>query len=280
LLRHAKQIHAAWQEILELGIGGTAAGTGTNAHEDYARMMVEELSIFTGLTFRETANRMESMQSQAPVVRVSGASRDFALDMIRIANDLRLLSSGPTTGFSEIVLPPVQPGSSIMPGKVNPVVAECMNMICFQVLGNDTAIAFAAQAGQLELNVMMPLMAYSIIQSIRILTNGCRMLREKCVEGIIANADRCLSYAERTMGLATALSPHLGYQQAAEVAKESLATGRSIKEIVLEKRLLPPEKLSRILDTHVMTEPGIPGGHLSTEQGEAKPEVDQDQSRD
>jgi fumarate hydratase class II/aspartate ammonia-lyase len=197
------------------------------------------------------------MQSQAPVLALSGALRVLAVELIRIANDLRLLASGPTTGLAEIVLPAVQPGSSIMPGKVNPSIPEMVNMVGFGVIGNDAAIAAAAQAGQLELNVMMPVIAYKLLDSLLILANAATVLAARCVEGITADPERCRHYAERTMGLATALNPYIGYLAAAEVAKESLKSGRPLREVVLERGLLTAEQLDRILDPAAMTEPRL-----------------------
>jgi aspartate ammonia-lyase len=189
---------------------------------------------------------------------VSSALRNLALEVIRISNDLRLLSSGPNTGFAEINLPALQPGSSIMPGKINPVMPELVAMVGFQVVGNDVTVAMAVQAGQLELNVMMPAMSYSVMQSITILTNTLRVFTEKCVNGITANKNRCDFYVQATVSLATALNPYIGYAKAAEIAKESVATGRSIIEIAREKKLLSDEQISEILDPARMTEPVRP----------------------
>jgi len=189
---------------------------------------------------------------------VSSALRNLALEVIRISNDLRLLSSGPNTGFAEINLPALQPGSSIMPGKINPVIPELAAMVSFQVIGNDVAVAMAVQAGQLELNVMMPTMAYSVLQSITILTNMLRQFTDKCVVGITANANRCNFYVQATVSLATALNPYIGYAKAAEVAKESVATGHSIIDVVRERKLLTEDQIKEILDPARMTEPRTP----------------------
>ena len=201
----------------------------------------------------------ESMQSQLPLSEISSALRLLALELVRIANDLRLLSSGPRTGFAEIQLPAVQPGSSIMPGKVNPVMPEVLNMVAFQVVGNDLTVALAVQAGQLELNVMMPAMIYNVLQSMEILKNTLEVFRSRCVEGITADTARCEHYALDSVGIATALNRHIGYAAAAEVAKESMRTGKSIYQIVVERKLLDSEQLRSILDPRAMTEPGIPG---------------------
>jgi len=253
--KSAASVSRAGEGCAELGIGGSAIGTGLNTHPDYAEKTVANLAQQTGLSLRPAPDRFEAMQSQAPVVELSGALRRLAIELIRIANDLRLLSSGPTTGLAEIRLPAVQPGSSIMPGKVNPSIPEMVNMVGFGVLGNDLTIASAAQAGQLELNVMMPVIAYKLLDSLLILTNAVNVFRERCVEGIEADAERCDAYVERTMGLATALNPTIGYLAAAQVAKESLATGRPLRDVVLEKGLLSADELDRILDPRAMTEP-------------------------
>jgi len=250
-----KTVARCAQACEELGLGGSATGTGLNTHPDYAAKAIAHIADITGLPVRPAADRFEAMQSQAPVVELSGSLRLLAIELIRIANDLRLLSSGPTTGLAEIRLPAVQPGSSIMPGKVNPSIPEMVNMVGFGVLGNDLTIATAAQAGQLELNVMMPVIAYKLIDSLQILTGAVKALDERCMAGIEVDAARCQGYVDRTMGLATALNPYIGYLAAAEVAKESLKTGRSLREIVLEKGLLSAEELDRILDPLAMTEP-------------------------
>ena len=255
----AERIARSAEGLRRLGIGGTAAGTGLNSHPRYHAAMVEEITSLSGLSFRSSGDLFESMQSTADFVDLSGALRTLATTLIRIANDLRLLSSGPTTGLAEITLPAVQPGSSIMPGKVNPVMAEMLNMTCFHVIGNDTAIAMAAQAGQLELNVMMPIMAYNLTQSLEVLTNGVRVFAERCVQGITANAERCRDYAERSMGLATALNAYIGYAAAAKVAQEALERGVSLRQVALEKGYLSAEQLDEVLDAVAMTEPGIPG---------------------
>jgi aspartate ammonia-lyase len=186
------------------------------------------------------------MQSRNAIAAVSGALKELALELIRIANDLRLLSSGPTTGLAEIVLPPVQPGSSIMPGKINPVMAECLDMIAFQVVGNDLALSLAVQAGQLELNVMMPLMMYNILQSIQILANFLPVFSKKCLDGIEVNEERCNSYVEKNPSLAVFLSPHIGYLEAGKIAKMALEQNRSIKEITIERGILPKAKAEEI----------------------------------
>jgi aspartate ammonia-lyase len=238
-----------------LGLGGSAVGTGLNTHPDYRAKAVAKLARLAKLELHSAYDLRYAMQSCAPMADVSGALRGLALEMIRISNDLRLLASGPNTGFNEIHLPSLQPGSSIMPGKVNPVLAELTAMVGFQVIGNDTATAMAVQAGQLELNVMMPAMAHATLQSITILTNTLRELDVHCVRGITANRERNAFYAGSTIALATALNPYIGYRKAAELVKESVATGRSIVEIARDKRLLSEDKIAEILDPKNITQP-------------------------
>ncbi len=253
--KSTEKIEKACDSLKELGIGGSAVGTGLNTYPEYADKMVKALRGITGLDLRKAVNRFEAMQSNACFTEVSGALRNLAVELIRISNDLRLLSSGPRTGLAEINLPPLQPGSSIMPGKVNPVMAEMLAMVCFAVIGNDLTITMAAQAGQLELNVMMPVIQYKLLESIEILTNALKVFTNRGVSGITANNERCNYYAMNTMGLATALNPYIGYAKASEVAKESLRTGKSIKDIVLEKGLLTESKLNELLSPASMTEP-------------------------
>jgi len=249
--------HAA-DSLRELGLGGSAVGTGINTHPDYRQKAVANLAKTSGQKLVPAADMRWAMQSNACMAEVSASLRNLALEIIRISNDLRLLSSGPNTGFGEINLPGLQPGSSIMPGKINPVMPELAAMVSFQVVGNDTAVAMAVQAGQLELNVMMPTMAYSVLQSVTILTNMLNVFTKKCVEGITANEKRCNFYAQSTVSLATALNPYIGYAKAAEIAKESVATGRSIIDIAREKKLLSEKEIDEILDPTTMTEPQYP----------------------
>lgn len=251
-------IQKASEGLRELGLGGSAVGTGLNTHPDYREKAVANLARISGQKLTPAADMRWAMQSNSPMAEVSSALRNLALEVIRISNDVRLISSGPNTGMWEINLPALQPGSSIMPGKINPVMPELAAMVSFQVVGNDAAVALAVQAGQLELNVMMPTMAYSVLQSITIMTNMLRQFTEKCVAGITANEKRCDFYAQSTVSLATALNPYIGYAKAAEIAKESVATGRSIIEIAREKKLLSEKEIGEILDPVNMTEPQIP----------------------
>ena len=252
-------IAAAARSLEELGIGGSAAGTGLNTHPQYRFKLVEYLRAWTNINWRNAPDMREAMQSNLPIAEASSALRLLALELTRICNDLRLLASGPTTGFAEIVLPAVQPGSSIMPGKVNPSMAEMLNMVCFQVIGNDLTVAMAVQAGQLELNVMMPVMAYNLHHSIEILKNALRAFIDRCVVGIVADADRCRRYAESSMALATALNTHIGYARAAEVVKRALREQKTIIDVVREEKLLTEDQIAQILDPIKLTEPGLPG---------------------
>jgi aspartate ammonia-lyase len=239
--------------LRELGLGGSAVGTGINTHPEYRRLAIAKLAAISGQRLVPAEDMRWAMQSCGPMAEVSAALRGLALEVIRIANDLRLMASGPNTGFNEIALPSLQPGSSIMPGKINPVLAELAAMVGFQVVGNDTAVAMAVQAGQLELNVMMPTMAYSVLQSVTILTNMLRELDTRCVRGITANVARCEFYAQSTVALATALNPYIGYAKAAELVKESVATGRSVIEIARERGVLSEEQIREILNVGKMT---------------------------
>ncbi|MDH3252758.1 MAG: lyase family protein, partial [Ignavibacteria bacterium] len=255
--KHRELLEHAADLCRELGIGGTATGTGLNAHPAYRIRMVEQLGVQLNERFRTADDYFEAMQSLRPMTAVSHAVRNLAQDLIRIANDIRLLGSGPKTGLSEIQLPAVQPGSSIMPGKVNPAMAEMLNMVCFQVIGCDMTILMAAQAGQLELNVMMPVVAFNLLHETEILANAIAAFRSRCVEGIRANVERCAAYAEGSMSIVTVLNPHIGYAQAAELAKEYLASGRSIRSLVREKQLLTEEQIESVFNVREMTEPGV-----------------------
>ncbi len=255
--KHRQAIAHAAESCKELGIGGTATGTGLNAHPKYRSMMVEQLTKQTGIQFKMAEDYFESMQSLRPMMELSNAIRNFAQDLSRICNDIRLLGSGPKTGLLEINLPAVQPGSSIMPGKVNPSMVEMMNMVCFQVIGCDTTVLMSAQAGQLELNVMMPVVAFNLLHEIEILRTSIDVLIKFCIRGLTANPERCQQYAENSTSVVTVLNPHIGYLKAAEIAKEYLKSGKSIRQIVLEKGLLTAEQLDKVLDLRGMTEPGI-----------------------
>ncbi len=255
--KHWKAIEQAAESSKELGIGGTATGTGLNAHPKFRKMMADQLTKQTGINFRMAEDYFEAMQSLRPMVELSGAIRNFAQDLSRISNDIRLLGSGPKTGLAEINLPAVQPGSSIMPGKVNPSIVEMVNMVCFQVMGCDTTVLMSAQAGQLELNVMMPVVAFNLLHEIEILKNAVDVFIKYCISGLTANEERCQSYAENSTSIVTVLNPHIGYLAGAEIAKEYLKSGKPIRQLVLEKKLLTPEQLDKVFDLRGMTEPGI-----------------------
>jgi aspartate ammonia-lyase len=245
--------------LCELNLGATAVGTGLNAGDDYTKLAVAALARLTSLPLTPARNRFRVTQSMGDVVTYSGALRRTAVELGKIASDLRLLSMGPRAGIGEITLPAVQPGSSIMPGKVNPSVPEMVNQVCYQVYGCDTTVTVAADAGQLELNVMMPVIAWNALHAQRILARAMDTLRERTVEGIEANAARARELLDRSTAVATALSPYIGYGPTAEIAKASVASGRPIRELVLERGLIPAGDLDRILSAEAMTEPGIAG---------------------
>jgi fumarate hydratase class II len=257
--RDIGKIGQAAEGLRRLGIGGTATGTGLNAHPDYHSRMIVKLSALSGLKLYESDDLFESMQSHQDAVFFSGALRTVAQDLIRIANDIRLLSSGPTTGLAEITCPPVQPGSSIMPGKVNPVMAEMLDMAMFHVIGNDTTVMLAGQAGQLELNVMMPIIAHNLFEMEQIMIGSVNAFTDKCIVGLVANRERAEGWLSRNPILVTALNPIIGYQKGAEVAKKSLAENRSLLEIVVELGYMSEDEARRALDARQMTEGGIQG---------------------
>jgi aspartate ammonia-lyase len=242
-------------DLLELPLGGTAVGTGTNAHPRYQEVAIGHLVRMTGLEVRPAQDLREIMQSRQGIAAYSGGLRALAIELSRIANDLRLLGSGPTSGLAEVSLPPVQPGSSIMPGKVNPVMAECLNMLCFQVMGNDHAVAMAAQAGQMELNVMMPGMIHAVLQSMQYLVNYLPTFTQRGIRGIEANTDRTSDIVSRNPAIATLLAPEIGYLAAADLAKEAVAAGRPVLDLAVEKGTITPERRGQVLQ-----ELGIPDG--------------------
>lgn len=248
-----RRVSNAMGSLLYLPIGGNAVGTGINAAPKFKSFVIREIGKITGIKFKSCENPFEGIQNVNPALELSASLRGTAITLTKIANDIRLLSSGPRTGFAEIQLPPVQPGSSIMPGKINPVMAEMLNMICFQVIGNDTTIAYATQASQLELNVMMPVIAYNLLSAIDILTNGINLFTEKCLSGIKADAERCRALADSTLAMATALNPVIGYAAAAEVSKEAYRTGKSVKQITVEKKILKEKEANRLLDPLKLT---------------------------
>ncbi len=252
----AARINEALPELASLGIGGTAVGTGLNAHPRYRDMMVKELARLTGIPLVAAPNPFYAMQSLAPFAALSSELRVAALELLRIGGDVRLLASGPATGLAELQLPAVQPGSSIMPGKVNPSMAEMLAMVSYQVIGLDAAIAAATAGGQLELNVMMPLVAWDLLHQLSILTEGVRAFDERLARGLDVDRGRAAFYADRTVSLATALAPRIGYAAAAEIVKESVRTGRSIVDLAVDRAGLPRAEARRILDARRLTRPG------------------------
>lgn len=261
LQRGAEDVQRAAVQLRELNLGATAVGTGLNAGTRHSELAVGNLARYTGLDLKPAANMFRVTQSMGDVLAYSGAMRRLAVELTKIASDLRLLSMGPRAGLSEISLPAVQPGSSIMPGKVNPSVPEMVNQVCYQVFGCDTTVTFAAEAGQLELNVMMPVMAWNALHSSGILREAMVVFRTRCVEGIAADSERCRELLDRSTALATALSPYLGYEKTAEIAKAAVETGKSIRALVLERGLMDATRLDEILTAAVRTQPGVAGEH-------------------
>src|SRR5262245_31125867 len=257
--RGADDVERAAPQLKEMNLGATAVGTGLNAGDEFSTRTVKHLGTSITIDLVPAANRFRVTQSMGDVLAYSGAMRRLAVELGKIASDLRLLSMGPRAGISEIALPAVQPGSSIMPGKVNPSVREMVNQVCFQVVGCDTTVCMAAEAGQLELNVMMPVIAWNTLHASTILRNAMRTLTARTVDGITADEARARELLERSTALATALSPYIGYEKTAEIAKESVATGKPIRAIVLERRLIEANELDRILSVEAMTRPGIAG---------------------
>jgi len=255
LQKGRKRLELLTQGLRELGIGGSAVGTGLNTSLRYRKAVVQNLKKLTGFPVKSARSLFAVMQNDADFAAVSGALRDYSLSLIQIANDLRLLSSGPNTGFGEIRLPALQPGSSIMPGKVNPVIPEVAAQVGYQVIGNDTAIAFAAASGECELNVMRPVIIHNLLQSFEILKNILGILRVRCIEGIQADREKCRYYAERSFGIAAALNPHIGYSKAAECVKEGIRTKRTLRQVVLSKGFLNEKELARILSPENLTRP-------------------------
>lgn len=245
--------------IEELPLGGTAVGTGLNCHPAFAGKVMHHLWNKTGITFREARNHFEAQSSKDGLVQASGQLKTIAVSLFKIANDIRWLSSGPRCGIAEIRLPATQPGSSIMPGKVNPVMSEMMMQVCAQVIGNDSVVTWGGASGNLDLNVMMPVMAHNLLESVRLLANACNVFRERCVAGITANKERCNELIERSMSMVTSLAPIIGYDQAAAIAKESESTGKTVREICVEKQVLPEAELQQALDPVAMTKPGGEG---------------------
>jgi aspartate ammonia-lyase len=258
--RGLRRVRDAADYLRDLGIGGSAVGTGVTVEKEYPALMNKHLRAISGLDLRVGTDRIQLMQSMGDVAGFSAAMRVLAVDLGKIASDLRLMVMGPRTGIDEIKLPAVQPGSSIMPGKINPSIAEMVNQVCFQVMGLDTTVSFAAEHGQLELNVMMPVIAFNVLFAMRILGNAARTLAERCVVGIEANEEMCAYWVERSAALATALMPYIGYARAAELSKQSVKEGVLIRDMVKRDHLLPDDEIDEVLDLRKMTEIGVPGG--------------------
>ena len=253
------RVEAASEELAELALGGTAVGTGINRPDAFPEAAIAEISEITGVAFREAENHFEAQAAKDGYVAAAGALNTLAVSLMKIANDIRHLSSGPTSGLSEIQLPAIQPGSSIMPGKVNPVMSEAMMMVCARVMGNHTTITVGGQHGNFELNVMMPVMAHAMLESIEALSGVLDAFRERCLEGITANRERARELLEKNPSIATALNAEIGYDAASTVAKKSAKEGRSVREVLLEMDLIPEARIDEVLDVRSMTEPGIPG---------------------
>lgn len=261
LRRNLKRVNQAADYLRDLGIGGSAVGTGVNVEPEYPTLTVKHLNeMMPEAHFREGDDRIQLMQSMGDAAAFSAALKVFALDLSKIASDLRLMVSGPRTGLDEIVLPAVQPGSSIMPGKINPSIAEMVNQVCFQVVGLDACVAAAAEHGQLELNVMMPVIAYNVLLAEHILGTASRVFADKCVDGIEANAGQCAYWVERSAALATALAPQIGYAKAADISKRSVKEGVLIRDLVKREHVLPDAEIDEVLDLKKMTDIGVPGG--------------------
>jgi aspartate ammonia-lyase len=258
--RGTRRVAQAADYLRDLGIGGSAVGTGVNVEPSYPALMIRYLGAMTGFEIRQGRDRIQLMQSMGDVAGYSAQLKVLALDLSKIASDLRLLASGPRTGLDEIRLPAVQPGSSIMPGKINPSIPEMVNQVCFQVVGCDTCVAAAAEHGQLELNVMMPVIAYNVLLAGMILANAMKELSERCVQGLEANVEQCAYWVERSAALATALAPRIGYAKAADLSKQSVKENVLIRDLVRREHVLPPDEIEDVLDLRKMTDIGVPGG--------------------
>ncbi|WP_238588116.1 aspartate ammonia-lyase [Gemmatimonas phototrophica] len=262
LERCRRRVAEAADYLNDLGIGGSAVGTGVTVEPQYPALMVQHLREISGIpTLRVGEDRIQLMQSMGDAAAFSGALRGLAIDLSKVASDLRLMVSGPRTGLDEISLPAVQPGSSIMPGKINPSIPEMVNQVCFQVIGCDTTVTMAAEHGQLELNVMMPVIAHNVLLSMQLLTNAMDVLTQKCITGIQANPAMCAYWVERSAALATALMPQIGYAAAAELSKRSVREGVLIRDLVKREAILPLDQVDRVLDLRRLTEIGVPEGH-------------------
>jgi aspartate ammonia-lyase len=267
ITRGLRRVTEAADYLRDLGIGGSAVGTGVTVEPEYPELMNKYLRQISGLDLRVGDDRVQLMQSMGDVAAFSAQIRVLAIDLSKIASDLRLMAMGPRTGINEIALPAVQPGSSIMPGKINPSIPEMVNQVCFQVMGCDTTVAIASEHGQLELNVMMPVIAFNVLLPMQILTNATNVLADKCIKGITANREMCEYWVERSAALATALAPQIGYAKAAEISKRSVKEGVLIRELVKREHVLPDDQLDDVLDLKKMTEIGVPGGKHGVSAG-------------
>jgi fumarate hydratase class II len=252
-----RRVESTGNHLSELAIGGTAVGTGINSHPEFGRRVAKKLTQMTGIRFKEAENHFEAQGAKDAVVEASGALKMVAVSLMKIANDIRWLGSGPRCGIGEILIPPVQPGSSIMPGKVNPVIAESVCQVAAQVIGNDAAITIGGLSGNFELNVMMPVMAHNLLQSITLLSNVSNVFTDKCIVGIKADKKRCEDMIEKSLAMCTVLAPIIGYDAAAKLAKEAYETGKTVREVALEKKIMPEAELNRVLDPWSMTMPGV-----------------------
>ena len=259
LTKGIERVRRASEELAELALGGTAVGTGINTHPEFAPRVIALVSAELDLDFIEAENHFEAQAAKDAAVNAAGALNTIATSFFKIADDIRWLASGPTSGISEILIPAVQPGSSIMPGKVNPVMCEAMMMVAARVMGNHTTVPIAGQRGNIELNVMMPVLAQALLESLILLSNVARTFADRCVKGIEANEPRATELLEKNPSIATALNPYVGYDKATEVAKEAARKGLSVRDVVEEKGLLKPEEINEALDVRAMTEPGLPG---------------------
>ncbi|MGX8850938.1 aspartate ammonia-lyase [Amedibacillus sp. YH-ame10] len=263
IVRDIRRIKISFSDLKSVNMGATAVGTGINADERYKKICVRYLKEITQMDITSARDLVDGTRNVDPFVFAHGSLKTLSVNLSKMCNDIRLMASGPKTGLSEILLPARQPGSSIMPGKVNPVIPEVCNQVCFQVFGNDTTITKAAEAGQMELNVFEPVLFYNLFQSVDLLTNACYTLRDNAIVGIIANKEHCREVMENSLGTATALAPHIGYANASKMAKQALLENRKLKELILEHDLMSEEKLEQVLDIDEMTSAGIPGMHYN-----------------
>lgn len=258
MIKHGiRRVRQASQSLSELAQGGTAVGTGINTHRDFGRLVAERLSELTGLSFREAENHFEAQGGKDAACEASAALKVVAVSLMKIANDIRWLGSGPRCGIGELIIPPVQPGSSIMPGKVNPVICESVTQVAAQVMGSDLTVTIAAQSGNFELNVMMPVIAHNLLQSIMLISNVSRVFTQKCILGLKADEKRCEEMIEKSLAMCTSLAPVIGYDMAASIAKEAYETGKTVREVASARKILPEEELNKLLDPWSMTEPGV-----------------------